>query len=66
MKVQWSVLYDYFKDVLVTLSQKLFVNAEVFVMMIDINTYYQTFVFIRYRRNLLRKVKVRIKFVLLY
>ena len=66
MKVQWSVLYDYFKDVLVTLSQKLFVNAEVFVMMIDINTYYQTFVFIRYRRNLFRKVKVRIKFVLLY
>mgnify|MGYP007114364520 CR=1 FL=1 len=50
IKVQWSVLYDYFKDVLVTLSKKLFVNAEVFVMMIDINTYYQTFVFIRYRR----------------
>ena len=54
------------KMFLVTLSKNFFVNAEVFVMMIDINTYYQTFVFIRYRRNLLRKVKVRIKFVLLY
>ena len=55
-----------FINVVVSLSKSLFSKCKCFIMKIEINTSYQTFVFIRYRRNLFIKVKVMVLFVLMW
>ena len=56
--------YHKFIDDVVSVNQFFFIIAKVFLFIkIEINTQYQTFAFLRYIRNLFRKVKVMVIFV---
>ena len=68
--ISWSDKTNFythkFINVVVSLSKKLFSKCKCFFMKIEINTSYQTFVFLRYRRNLFMKVNVMVLFVLMW
>ena len=57
--------YKKFKTVVVSVNKSFILKMQKKIMKNKISKSYQTFVLLRYRRNLFRKVKVTVMFVLL-